>query len=189
MPHFVVPAERVNFDLVPAARSAVARLGACVKSHACWLLTLGRATFPPLSRGAKLHTCQFFVWFWPNKGVQSKVLRLVEVHSLSIEVFTNGVLWLRHKAFIAWAKEVGTRPAPSNPLAKKKRKPGQADSQQALVAAIRWALGIACIIAYREKRGEKTTPFGVELVRNLVIYRAAQTDQKYRELSLPLGGA
>ena len=147
MPHFVVPAERVNFDLVPAARSAVARLGACVKSHACWLLTLGRATFPPLSRGAKLHTCQFFVWFWPNKGVQSKVLRLVEVHSLSIEVFTNGVLWLRHKAFIAWAKEVGTRPAPSNPLAKKKRKPGQADSQQALVAAIRWALGIACIIA------------------------------------------
>ena len=46
----------------------------------------------------------------------------------------------RYKTFTAWAKEVEARPAPKNPLAKRKKKAGQADSEQALVAAIRSAL-------------------------------------------------
>ncbi|DBA80045.1 TPA: hypothetical protein ACH3X2_007538 [Trebouxia sp. C0005] len=43
----------------------------------------------------------------------------------------------RYKTFTAWAKDVDARPAPKNPLAKRKKKAGQADSEQALVAAIR----------------------------------------------------
>lgn len=45
----------------------------------------------------------------------------------------------RYKAFTVWAKEVEARPAPKNPLAKRKKNGGQADSEQALVAAIRSA--------------------------------------------------
>ncbi|KAL3136534.1 hypothetical protein ABBQ38_005783 [Trebouxia sp. C0009 RCD-2024] len=43
----------------------------------------------------------------------------------------------RYKSFSAWAKEVDTRPPPKNPFAKKRKKKAEADSEQALVAAIR----------------------------------------------------
>ena len=56
----------------------------------------------------------------------------------------------RYKRFTAWAQDVATRPEPKNPLAKKKRKKGEADSGSALVAAIRCHLtscaGIACAL-------------------------------------------
>lgn len=44
----------------------------------------------------------------------------------------------RYKQYTAWAKEVASRPAPKNPLAKKAKKTrNKENSQQALVAAIR----------------------------------------------------
>ncbi|KAL3147166.1 hypothetical protein ABBQ32_002672 [Trebouxia sp. C0010 RCD-2024] len=43
----------------------------------------------------------------------------------------------RYNSYSAWAKEVDTRPPPKNPFAKKRKKKAEAESQQALVAAIR----------------------------------------------------
>ena len=45
----------------------------------------------------------------------------------------------RYKRFTSWAKEVAAKPAPKNPLSKKAKKPhDKENSQQALVAAIRY---------------------------------------------------
>lgn len=56
---------------------------------------------------------------------QRSILQLLPVH--------------RYKQYSSWAKEVASRPAPKNPLAKKAKKTqNKENSQQALVAAIRY---------------------------------------------------
>ena len=64
--------------------------------------------------------------------------------ALEQELSISSPYWLsmircaaRYKRFSVWAKEVEARPAPKNPLARKQKKKAEADSEQALVAAIR----------------------------------------------------
>ena len=80
------------------------------------------------------------------------ILRMTHRHRPAVNLRLH---FSRYKTFTAWAKAVEARPAPKNPLAKRKKKAGQADSEQALVAAIRSALLLLFMSAFAIQQIDK----------------------------------